>query len=350
VILVISYPEDPHAQRVIGHLRTLGAEVLLFDLSDFPERATISVDYADPAHPAIEYRGDGRAPVDLGAVRAVWWRRPQMADLRRVADPNAQMFAANEWNEAVMGLWQLLDARWVNPPALDDAASRKAFQLRLAAEIGLAVPRTLITSDPERARRFVRSQGLGRTIFKTFSATHEVWRETRLVEEEDLELIASVRQAPVIFQEYVEADVDLRVTIVGERIFAAAIHSQGTDYPIDFRMSLGQAKTEPAELPDEVRRHLLRFMARLGLVYGAIDLRRTPGGEHVFLEINTAGEFLFVEERTGQPISHALADWLAGSSPAPTQRASKSSERSPERSRARLAEPGTPRSSGSPPD
>ena len=52
-------------------------------------------------------------------------------------------------------------------------------------------------------------------------------------------------------------------------------------------------------------------MRRLGLVYGAMDLRRTPDGDHVFLEVNTAGEFLFVEERTGQPISRAIADWLA---------------------------------------
>ena len=51
-------------------------------------------------------------------------------------------------------------------------------------------------------------------------------------------------------------------------------------------------------------------MKRLGLVYGAIDLRRTPAGDYVFLEVNTAGEFLFVEERTGQPIAAAVADWL----------------------------------------
>jgi glutathione synthase/RimK-type ligase-like ATP-grasp enzyme len=52
-------------------------------------------------------------------------------------------------------------------------------------------------------------------------------------------------------------------------------------------------------------------MKHLGLVYGAIDLRRTPEGEYVFLEVNTAGEFLFIEERTGQQISKALAEWLA---------------------------------------
>jgi glutathione synthase/RimK-type ligase-like ATP-grasp enzyme len=98
---------------------------------------------------------------------------------------------------------------------------------------------------------------------------------------------------------------------VGERIFAAAIHSQETDYPIDFRMSLGQANVEPAELPPRIERLLHALMARLGLAYGAIDLRRTPDGDCVFLEVNTAGEFLFVEERTGQPIARALADLLA---------------------------------------
>jgi glutathione synthase/RimK-type ligase-like ATP-grasp enzyme len=76
-------------------------------------------------------------------------------------------------------------------------------------------------------------------------------------------------------------------------------------------MVLGQAKVEAVELPTAVREKLLRFMRRLGLVYGAVDLRRTPSGDHVFLEINTAGEFLFVEERAGLPVSSALADWLS---------------------------------------
>jgi glutathione synthase/RimK-type ligase-like ATP-grasp enzyme len=172
------------------------------------------------------------------------------------------------------------------------------------------VPRTRITSDPDAARAFVRDHGVGRTVFKTFSATHQVWRETRLVREAELDMLDAVRVAPVIFQEYVEAEADLRVTIVGERIFPAAIDSRGTDYPVDFRMSLGQATTTATELPAEVEAGLRALMARLGLVYGAVDLRRTPAGEHVFLEVNTAGEFLFIEQRTGQPITQAMVDWL----------------------------------------
>ena len=48
-------------------------------------------------------------------------------------------------------------------------------------------------------------------------------------------------------------------------------------------------------------------MARLGLIYGAIDLRQTPAGDYVFLEVNPAGQWLFVEQRTGQPISEAIS-------------------------------------------
>jgi glutathione synthase/RimK-type ligase-like ATP-grasp enzyme len=311
VILVISHAGDPHATRVADVLRSDGHAVLLLDLSALPAAAALTIDYADPRRPALEWRPTDGPPVDLGEVHAVWWRRPQAPDVSGVDDFDVRMFTANEWNEAINGLWLLLDVPWCNPPARDEMAGRKAWQLRVASEIGLTIPRTLITSDPDAARAFVTSRGAGRTIFKTFSATHQVWRETRLMRDAELEMLDAVRVAPVIFQEYVEAEADLRVTVVGDRIFPAAIDARATDYPVDFRMSLGQATTSATDLPADVEARLRALMARLGLVYGAIDLRRTPAGEHVFLEVNTAGEFLFIEQRTGQPITRALADWLA---------------------------------------
>ena len=51
-------------------------------------------------------------------------------------------------------------------------------------------------------------------------------------------------------------------------------------------------------------------MRRFGLEYGAIDLRLTPDGRYVFLELNPAGQFLYIEQMTGQPITAALASKL----------------------------------------
>ena len=81
-------------------------------------------------------------------------------------------------------------------------------------------------------------------------------------------------------------------------------------YQYDYRVDLEAVAMRPASLPSEVERALLDLMDRLQLVYGAIDLRRTSQGEHVFLEINPAGEFLFVEERCGLPLAAAMANLL----------------------------------------
>ncbi|WP_363800009.1 MvdC/MvdD family ATP grasp protein [Lysobacter firmicutimachus] len=318
MILVISHDEDIHARRVVEHLQSMDQPVLLFDLAELPDRATLSIEYATGARPRIDYARAGGEHYALDRVRSAWWRRPQAPDLSRVTDANAHLFTANEWNEALNGLWRLLgDARWMNDPGRDDAASRKAAQLRIAAELGLKVPRTLISSDPQRVRAFVEARGPGATVHKTFSCTHAVWRETRRFDDRDLPHLDTVRLAPVIFQEFVPADADIRVTAVDGQLFAAEIKldpgsAAAAAGAVDFRPNLGDAEVREHALPEPVRERLRALMQKLGLVYGAIDLRRTPDGEYYFFEVNTAGEFLFIEHRTGQPIARAVADWLAG--------------------------------------
>jgi glutathione synthase/RimK-type ligase-like ATP-grasp enzyme len=63
-------------------------------------------------------------------------------------------------------------------------------------------------------------------------------------------------------------------------------------------------------LPAEVERRCVELTRRLGLVYGAIDLIVTPAGEYVFLEINPTGEYGWIEDATGLPISDAICDLL----------------------------------------
>lgn len=313
MILVISHEQDPHANAVIRHLHAAAQRVLLLNLSELPDRATLSIEYGRHGRPRIEYERSGGERWPLHEVTAVWWRRPQAPDLSAVTDPQVNLFTSNEWNEAIHGLWQLLNgARWMNDPVRDDAASRKANQLRVAAEIGLQIPRTLITSDPSRVPAFLAACQSTGAIFKTFSCTHAIWRETRRLRSEDLAHVDAVRVAPVIFQEFIPADYDLRITAVGGRLFAAAIRSKAGEATIDFRLTVGDAEVTPAALPPQVEVHLLKLLERLGLVYGAIDMRRTPNGEYYFFEVNTAGEFLFIEDRTGFPITQTLAQWLSG--------------------------------------
>jgi glutathione synthase/RimK-type ligase-like ATP-grasp enzyme len=310
VILVVSYPDEDHAQDVIGRLRMRGRPVRLLDLSDIPSRRSVTQEWADGTVRACRLDG-GDGPIDLADVRVVWWRRVRPFEIDATVNaPSARAFATSETTQAVYGMLDGLDAAWVNPRAADDTAHHKPWQWSEACAAGLRVPRTLVTNHPEDARRFVHELGLGRVVFKAFLASLDAWRETRLVLQEDVDRLELVRLAPVIFQEYVDG-VDLRITIIGDRVFPCAIDARRTRYPYDMRMVVGDAVVSATELPSDVRDALLRLMGRLGLTYGAVDMRRTDAGEHVFLEVNPAGQWQFVEHRTGQPISEAVADELA---------------------------------------
>lgn len=311
-ILVVSHAGDDHLEPVVGALRRLGHEPAVFDLAAYPMSTAIALSYADgDGDPLWLELADGRM-LDLSRCRSAWWRRPMPFTMDpAITDPGKAAWAYNECHEAISGLWSALDLTWVNPPQATEAAMMKSWQLRVAGAVGLEIPRTLITNSPREAKEFIATTGVDRTVYKAFSATIAHWRETRVLRESELGLIDAVQYAPVIFQEYVPASVDLRVTLIGDEVFPAAIHSQDLEYTVDFRMHLDEVHMEPTTLPGPVVAALYRLMARMHLRYGAIDMRRTPDGRYVFLEINPAGQWLFVEEKTSQPMTDAMARLLA---------------------------------------
>lgn len=312
MILVVSHPDDVHARAVLAEIAVAGGEARILDTADFPHAAqvTIAIEEEDPPDVAMRWPADERT-LDFADVGAVWWRRPQPHGLDpALVDEGYRSFALGECMEAVGGLWQLLDATWINPPLWDDRAHRKPLQLKVARACGLDVPATCMTNDPVAARAFVDRLGPGRVIYKAFAGTERDWRETRMMDDARAADLGAVRFAPMILQAFVACRYDVRLTIVGDEMHAAAIHSQETGYPLDFRMDVLSTRMTPVDVPARVRAGLLRLMRELRLVYGAVDFRVTPDGDWVFLEINPAGQWLFVEDATGQPIARALARHL----------------------------------------
>lgn len=309
MILIVSHPGDDHAVGVLAALEREGHSAAMIDTAQFPSNASLTQFFED-GQQQFQYVTIGRT-LDLGACHAGWWRRPQPFTLEPGIASEVTSFTYTECHEAMAGLWAALDIRWVNPPELDEAAHHKPYQLAVAARVGLPIPRTVITNDPVVARRFIAELGPDRTVYKTFLASEQCWRETRLLRLEEMALLDRVRLAPVIFQEYVPAVGDVRATVVGETIFATGIRAASGGYELDYRMDLAGARFEATTLPSETVERLRAFMRRLGLTYGAVDLRQSPNGTYVFLEVNPAGEWRFIEERSGQPITECMAALLA---------------------------------------
>jgi glutathione synthase/RimK-type ligase-like ATP-grasp enzyme len=189
--------------------------------------------------------------------------------------------------------------------------------------MGFAVPDSLIANRPEPVHRFREAAG-GDIIFKTlaspFLGAEHVAPEDRIatglattrITDEYLDLLDSVREVPCFFQNHVDKRYELRVTVIGDRVFAAKIHSQDDDRTrTDYRDFSVGIRYEATALPAGIERRCRDFVHSYGLAYGALDLIVTPAGDYVFLENNPGGQFLFVEQRVPElRMVDAVADYL----------------------------------------
>jgi glutathione synthase/RimK-type ligase-like ATP-grasp enzyme len=194
----------------------------------------------------------------------------------------------------------------------------KLRQLDAARDCGLVIPETLYTDDPEAARAFVARHGA------VIAKLHEPLTQsmdgsgatvsTRALEPEDIEALDTLAACPMILQERVHKRGELRVAVVGQRVYAARIVFPGTDPDevVDWRRMDRPWRWEAATLPEAARAALVATHAALGLNFGAVDLIERPDGALVFLETNPHGEWWMLQDAAGQDIIGGMADFLTG--------------------------------------
>lgn len=261
----------------------------------------------------MEIASDGRH-LALADVGAIWCR--SYAPLGFPGDLNAadRRFAQIEAERALAGLLSLPDIVWINHPHRHILANSKPAQLAAARRLGLDIPTTLITNDPDEVRAFI-ARSPGPVVYKCFSQGLDLpagqAQFTGVVTARESAKLDLIRTTPGVFQHYVEKAYEVRATVVGQQIFAGRIDSQAhADSQIDWRHRPFDMHPEPHVLPAEIADALLAFMREFGLLYGAFDLIVTPDGRYVFLEINPGGQYMWVEASTQLPITDALADAL----------------------------------------
>jgi glutathione synthase/RimK-type ligase-like ATP-grasp enzyme len=210
------------------------------------------------------------------------------------------------------------NARWLSQPTAVWVAEHKLFQLAIARDCGLTIPDTIVTNEAADARAAFARFG-GRMIAKPVRTGYvEVDRIphaifTSEVSSWDLEDMQGADLSPVIYQPLVEKRCDIRVTVVGDRVFVAEIDSQSDPSAlVDWRRTDDpHLPHRRGALPADVERQVRHFMRRIGLEYGALDFVATPEGELIFLEVNPNGQWLWLDDQLAFGITNAIADWLA---------------------------------------
>jgi len=330
-IVIVTRMDDTHADDVIGRLGEMGYEPIRLNTDDIPANVTMTMSLgSDPGSAelggTIEILTNGRV-VAFDQVRSVWWRRPGPLGLPDDLSEQEREFAGEEIDHALRGLWASLECYWISHPENIRRAGWRAEQLRRAGRFGFDVPRTLITTDPEQVRRLHRELG-GQVVFKVMSDPFlgapkmvEKYPDqpppeprlayTTLITDSELAMLDAVSSVPCMFQEYIPKRVELRVTVIGDEVFAAEIHSQEReDTRVDWHGSM-EVPYHKADLPTELSERCLAFVHSYGLNFSAMDLILTPDDRYVFVENNPNGQFGFVEQLVPElEMTTALADCL----------------------------------------
>ncbi len=319
VIFTYSGDSPDMLAQMTAALAQRGAATLRFDSDLFPT-ATQATFRQDAAGESVVW-SSGEHSVTLGPTDALWYRRARTAArVPQTLEKQLRTACVDESETLLRGLMAVSPCFVLDLPELVKLCGHKPRQQRLAREVGMATPRTLMTNDPVQAADFVRSCAGGAVakMLSAFAIYTEQQEEqvvfTTALNEDHLSKLAGLSLCPMVFQERIEKRVELRITVIGNRIFTAAVDSASTPgAEVDWRQKGVTLikKWVPYSLPADIEASIHTYMQRIGMQYSAIDMIVEPSGRHVFLEANPAGEFFWLEcHAPFFPLVDALADVL----------------------------------------
>jgi hypothetical protein len=322
-VLILTYADDAHAERLGKELTKFGVRVLAVP------RGKISDWRVDEDGSNLLISGPGEPTRDARAFAAAFFRC-----LPRSADFGSDDGKADLNPDAYIGLQrESLFYDWLHTlslyiPFYSDVAatsrsSGKIFQRAIAKRVGLETPDEYAGDHPDRARSFVeRIWASNREVCTKALAAKNLLlrgeRYTRYTEKFSTTHIDQIKElsgCPLIFQDYIEKSYEIRVTVVGDRLLACRIESQvaGGETATDWRRyNLPRTPHTRYELPTDIAAKLLEFHRATGLQFSAFDLARAKDGRYLFLETNAFGQWLWIEDLTGMPITRTIAATLAG--------------------------------------
>lgn len=300
-VFILSSAHDPHASAVAWALRCNNVPYRFSPSIRTDEQTRFSIRMGE-AGESVEIDGS-----DSTKMRSVWHRRPKLPEAGNCLEADRR-FIEGQWKYLQKNLFDLPDsllgALWVNRPQAADFAESKLAQLRAASAAGLNVPDTIIGNHAPDIAMLIKRWG--RVVFKTFYP--QSWQSDSSGRTYKMSVVPldsrsdlpewAIAMSPGIYQRYIDKVFDVRITVIGGQLFAIKMQKASGEAYFDWRPHSydDDMRTELFTVSVELEAKLRDLMARLGIVFGCIDLVVDRNDEVYFLEVNQAGQFLFVEE------------------------------------------------------
>lgn len=295
-VLLLESKHCDHVNAIANALVQRGAKPVIFDTRRFPSDCSITYEPAGE----ILLRIDKHRYL-LSDFRSAYWRTHFGVTPRTTGCPDIDRLS---WQDSESLLHCMLSTggpRWFNSYQAWAAHKLKPIQLTKVAALGIPIPATCHTNDPDIATRFYKKHG--NLIHKPVFGGSETQRVTPpLMSNERLPKVFS--HSPVTLQACVEGT-NLRTFVIGDTVLSFEIRAT----TIDFRTDPNHLVEEQTVTP-QVREWSRSICHELGMNWTAIDWRLNKHGNPVFLEANPSPMFVGLVRRLNVDIPGLLADEL----------------------------------------
>jgi hypothetical protein len=304
VILLCGIGSEPSVRMVQEQLEKLGAEYVIFNQRRFSGAHVEFEIRWGQVEGTLELEGNSYSLAHFQGVFARLMDDQSLPEVRNEPAESPVRLRCRSVHDALARWCEIAPCRVVNRAAPQGSNASKPYQAQLIRQAGFLIPETLITNEPQRVLEFYAKHK--RIIYKSISAVRSIVQEFK---EQDIVRLELIRWCPTQFQEFIEGT-NLRVHVMGERVFATAIDSEATDYRYASRQVGDHAELREVDLSDELAAKCVHLAKVLGLPLAGIDLKITPDDQVYCFEVNPSPAFSYYEGNTGQPISEAIALYL----------------------------------------
>ncbi|MCG8411559.1 MAG: hypothetical protein MI739_09775 [Bacteroidales bacterium] len=313
MILTITHSEDYYTTDLVAdYLKENEIDSIRINSDDFPQKYQISSSF--PSNKSLILQNKDQV-IDLKKVQAVWLRKFWKPKVDSTMDEKYKNYSLNESLETIKGLFYTLnDIFWIDRLNHIELSSNKMLQLKIAAQIGLKIPETLITNNQKQLKFFYlkNNRNIITKMQKALSCTMNsdgVFFYTQKLHDDDINNSGMLELCPMVFQEEIKKDYELRVIYVDGNYFTGKLSTK--DKLTDTRVTNAtNYKWETYELPKTLEIQLDILMHKLNLHFGAIDIIRSTNGNYYFLEVNPTGEWGMLQKELNLPIAQAIGKTL----------------------------------------
>lgn len=216
----------------------------------------------------------------------------------------------SQWMSFMRNLSIFENCRWVNNPNSTFKAEDKLLQLKRAKEIGFDIPYTLLVNSLDYLNIKDEEQYVVKSLDTVLlkQKNKESFAYTNIISGEELKK-SRLDIAPIVFQKYIDNKTDIRVTVIGNKIFPVRIEKNDIGIKGDWRLEKEKVEYNVMMLPKEIEEKCVKIVETFKLAFGGIDLIES-NGKYYFIEINPTGEWAWLNEKNNCRIDEAICDYL----------------------------------------